>query len=72
MKRLTVESSQIKSIGYKPEGRILEIEFHRGGIYQYVPILETTYQELIASVSIGQYFNEKIKNNSTVTCEKIN
>ena len=38
MIRKSVTSSDIRSIGYDDETRILEIEFHSGGIYQYYSV----------------------------------
>ena len=38
MQRNNVISSSIASIGYEPQGQLLEIEFTRGAIYQYFDI----------------------------------
>lgn len=32
---VTIGSSNVKSVGYDPESRTLEIEFHGGGLYRY-------------------------------------
>ena len=60
MDRVPVESSNIKSIGWK--SGILEIEFHSGGIYQYsdVPIL--IYTAMLDAPSKGKYFHAHIEN----------
>ena len=60
MKRIPVQSSQIKSIGYNYQSLFLEIEFKRGTIYLYqnVPYQETF--NLIFADSIGSYFNKNI------------
>ena len=38
MDRQSVRSSNISSIGYDENNRILEIEFRHGGIYQYLNV----------------------------------
>ncbi|MBA7540511.1 hypothetical protein ES705_32810 [subsurface metagenome] len=35
MKRKQVESSNLASVGYDADKKILEIEFNHGGVYQY-------------------------------------
>lgn len=62
MKRLSVESSNLASIGYDAENNILEIEFNHGGIYQYFNVPSEVYEELINSASHGKYFAANIKN----------
>jgi ATP-dependent DNA helicase RecG len=62
IKRIPVASSNIASVGYEKEARILEIEFHHGAIYQYVDVPEKVYEELMSSPSQGAYFMNEIKN----------
>jgi len=59
--RTPVRSSNIRSVGYDPETRILEVEFHTGGIYQYSGVPETIFQGLMRAVSKGSYFHDHIK-----------
>ncbi|MDP2629667.1 MAG: KTSC domain-containing protein [Candidatus Harrisonbacteria bacterium] len=61
MNREPIQSSDIKSIGYDPETRILEVEFHSGRIYQYANIGENVHHELMKSDSKGSYFNTHIR-----------
>lgn len=68
--RTPVESSNLKSVGYDPKKRILEIEFKSGKVYQYSPVTQTAYQEFEASPSKGQWFIQNIRNNSTLTVEQ--
>lgn len=62
MKRKSVESSNIKSIGYNESKRFLEIEFSRGDIYQYLDVPVKEYINLINAESIGKYFWTHIRN----------
>lgn len=61
MKRQSVESSNIASIGYDAENEILEIEFNHGGVYQYIDVPENVYEELMNADSHGRYFVHNIK-----------
>ncbi|PWC14309.1 KTSC domain-containing protein [Brenneria roseae subsp. americana] len=71
MQRQPVSSSRIRSIGYDPKKRILEIEFHNKEIYQYINVSERTYGKFIseAVVSKGRFFDGVIKNK--FLCRKI-
>jgi hypothetical protein len=60
MKRIPVESSMMRSVGYDPLMSILEIEFTSSHVYQYEEISEETYRELLAADSKGQYFHAYI------------
>lgn len=62
MNRQFVKSSEIRSVGYDPSAKVLEIEFNSGGIYQYFGVPEHLYTELMAASSHGTYFNQHIKN----------
>lgn len=62
MKRQSVESSNLASIGYDAAEQIHEIEFNHGGIYQYYDIPQEEYDELMNEDSHGKYFVNNIKN----------
>lgn len=64
MKRQSVHSSNIASIGYDDNNKILEIEFQHGGIYQYLNVPFDVYEELMDANSHGTYFSANIRNNS--------
>ena len=59
--RIPVASSNIASVGYDKETRILEIEFHHGAIYQYFDVPEEVYIGLINSSAKASYFMNEIK-----------
>ncbi len=62
MNRIPVSSSNIASIGYDVESKILEVEFNGGGIYQYSNVPNEVYQGLMNAPSHGKYFHSRIKN----------
>lgn len=61
MDRISVQSSNIRSIGYKTDRKVLEIEFKSGSIYQYSGVPEYEYEGLLNSSSKGRYLNTHIK-----------
>lgn len=62
MKRQSVESSNLASVGYDAENEILEVEFKHGGVYQYFDVPENVYDELMNADSHGVYFSANIRN----------
>ena len=61
IKRIPVASSNIASVGYDAEKKILEIEFYHGAVYQYFDVPEKVYEELMIAPSQGAYFAHEIK-----------
>ena len=63
MKRLPVDSSAIRSVGYDAKSRILEIEFINGSVHDYHDVPPETYQEFCEADSMGAFVNFHIKPN---------
>lgn len=63
MERTPVRSSNIQSIGYDDDSRVLEVEFNSGGIYQYSHVNKEVYLRLMKVSSKGTFFAENIKDN---------
>ena len=61
MERKIVKSSNVKSVGYDPEKRLLEVEFANGGVYQYEDVDQRAYEETLDAKSIGSYIHAHIK-----------
>lgn len=61
IKKIPVISSNIASVGYDKNERILEIKFHHGAVFQYFDIPEKVYEELMSSPSLGAYFMNEVK-----------
>jgi XTP/dITP diphosphohydrolase len=61
MHRIPVDSSDIISIGYDAENRLLEVEFHEGRIYQYRNVEPDIHEQLMRADSHGQYFDTFIR-----------
>jgi hypothetical protein len=61
MDRTPVRSSNIRSLGYDPSSRTLEVEFHSGGLYQYSGVPGAIYQGFMRAASKGSYFHDHIR-----------
>lgn len=61
MYREKVKSQTLKSIGFDPVGRVLELEFTGGGIYRYAGVPESVYFALAVADSKGRYFDYFIR-----------
>jgi len=62
MKRESVSSSNLASVGYDEKNQILEIEFNHGGVYQYFDVPKEEYEGLMSANSLGSYFYYNIRN----------
>lgn len=60
MQRAQVESTMLRSVGYDPATRVLELEFRNGRIYRYGEVEEEIHRELMAAQSKGRYFLDYI------------
>jgi len=63
MKRETVSSSSLESVGYDAKQRVLEVEFIHGAVYQYFDVPLAEYESLLNADSLGRYFNGNIRGN---------
>jgi hypothetical protein len=61
MNRVSVSSSNLRSVGYNEEEQILEIEFNGGRVYQYFNVPPKIHNGLMAASSHGKYFHRNIK-----------
>lgn len=61
MERVPVDSSNIATIGYDVDSATLEIEFLRGGVYQYFDVPEQIYEDIMSADSAGKYLNTNVK-----------
>ena len=63
MHRISVSSTNIRSIGYDPQSTVLEVEFTSGDVYQYFNVSEHLYQQFLHTSSHGQFLNDNIRYN---------
>ncbi len=63
MQRQRVKSSVIAAVAHDPHSKVLEVEFHTGRIYNYFDVPAGVYETMLASDSMGKFFNEEIRPN---------
>ncbi len=63
MRRISVSSSNIRSIGYDQQLNTLEVEFISGDVYQYFNVPEHLYRQFLHASSHGQFLNDNIRYN---------
>jgi hypothetical protein len=61
MDRKPVKSSNVKSIGYDPETKTLEVEYLNGGVYQHEGVGPEHHKALMGAKSIGAHLHKHIK-----------
>lgn len=61
MKRISVESSTIKAIGYDEEDNFLSVEFNNGSVYNYSNVTDSEFLALLNAESVGKHFIQHIK-----------
>jgi KTSC domain-containing protein len=61
MRRRTVSSSAISSVGYDPKAKVLELEFSSGGVYDYYGVPREVYTALMSAESKGRFISEQIR-----------
>ncbi len=66
MERSKVNSSLIRSVGYEPNTRILEIEFNNGGVSQYSSVSAEVHRRLMSAPSTVSYFRDHIEESFSV------
>lgn len=58
----TKDSSVIKAVAWDSEDNTLVIQFNSNTVWAYYNISQEIYQTLIASESMGNFFNKNIRN----------
>ena len=61
MDRVEVSSSNIKSIGFDEEKKVLEVEFNNGSVYQFLGVEPVVLSNLMTAESKGSFFHENIR-----------
>lgn len=61
MKRTPVASENLSSVGYESTTATLEVEFRSGRVYEYHPVPEDVYRELMRAPSLGSFFYHRIR-----------
>ncbi|MDX6560130.1 MAG: hypothetical protein QOF72_3179 [Blastocatellia bacterium] len=63
IRRESVVSKGIASIGYSKRLHILEIQFVNGAVYRYLQVAPSVHRDLMAAASKARYYDANIKGN---------
>jgi len=63
--RQPLSAETLRSVGYQPEGGVLEVELPSGRIYRYLRVPRRLYLALLNAASPDTYFAERIKHDFT-------
>ena len=63
MERKRINASTIRSVGYDPSGRLLEIVFTNGSIIQYSGVSPEVHRRFMSAPSPGSFFQDQIDEN---------
>jgi len=67
-----VESSNIESIGFDAEKKLMRIKFLGGGLYEYSGAsIDQVWADLMAAASKGKHFTKHIRHNTKLLVERI-
>lgn len=55
-----MQSRAIRTVGYDPDARELEIEFHSGQVYVYAEVPQSVYDWLLRAPNKGIYVTRQI------------
>lgn len=61
MTRKPVKSSNLKSVGYDPTSKTLEVEFQGGAVHQYAGVPPEKHAALMKAKSVGSHFHKHIR-----------
>lgn len=61
IRRQSVISTNVASVGYSYRLRALEVEFTRGAIYRFLDVPPAIYQGLVSAQSKGHFIAENIR-----------
>ncbi len=61
MERTPVKSSSIRSVGYDPETRMLEVEFASGAVYQHQDVPPELHKGLTDAESPGRFYQQNLR-----------
>jgi len=56
-----VASSNLRSVRYHPNRRVLEVRFRHGGTYRYADVPVRVYRELLQAPSKGRFFYRHVR-----------
>ncbi len=57
----SLDSQNLSEAEYDPFMRVLTLRFKKGGVYEYIDVDKSVFEELQEASSAGRYFHSSIK-----------
>lgn len=67
MERRRINASTLRSVGYDPTSRVLEVEFTAGTIVRYVGVPAEIHRRLMSAPSPTSFFRDNIEEDFPAT-----
>lgn len=61
MEMVPVKSSNLASVGYDPDRKVLRVSFLNGKSFDYKSVRPTVFSELLAAESAGKFFHAHVR-----------
>ena len=61
MEMISVDSSNVRSVGYDDASNTLQVEFLNGSLYQYFDVPIQIFEGLLTAGSVGSYLHQNVK-----------
>ena len=62
MRRIPVDSTAVRNVGFDPDSKTLEVQFVGGDVYRYANVPERHFHALTSGEgSVGRYVNREIR-----------
>ena len=61
MKRIPVDSSCVRSVGYDPTRLTLEVEFRNGTVFEFRGVRPEHHRALMDAPSVGKHFQNHVR-----------
>jgi KTSC domain-containing protein len=61
MRRQSVDSSAISSMGYDARKSVLEVEFRSGAVYDYLEVPPKVWEALLKAPSKGRFVSRRVR-----------
>lgn len=68
---VVTDSSTIDRMEFDPNSEYLLVTFNTGSRYVYSPVSSVTFAAIVAADSVGQRFNELIKESDDIAYSKV-
>ena len=61
MEMVSVDSNNVRAVGFDDAPNTLQVKFLNGSLYQYFDVPRHVFDELLAAGSVGSYLHRTVK-----------